>query len=645
MHSTTEHGDNARRSRAACLVLVAALALLIAAAPAQAAFPGVSGKLAYSSVQGGNTDIFTRSYAVLGQTPVSVAPAADLQPAYSADGTSIAFTSAAPGNFDVYTMRANGAGLTRVTTDAGADTDPAWSPDGSKVAFVSDRAGNGDIWVMNADGSGQVNLTSSVTPEDGPAWSPDGTKIAFARYANNRWSVTAMNTDGSGSVTLVTGSGSQDYREPAWSPSGAKLAFTEQAGGDRDVVVSAADGTGQVNVTNTAAYNEDGAAWSPDGLKIAFHSDRAGNGDVWVMDPDGTALENQTAANLGDDGSPDWGPAPAVPAVPSSPALAPFSDTGQSDSDGITREAAPTLIGIGQNGTTVELSVDGSPAGTVPVTGGMWVIAGVAMAEGEHSLSAVASGPAGNQSAASPPSSVTVDTTADAPAIDSDLPEPSDDLPTFWFSGEPGASFECRLSKSSAVVSGASSCDSPADYDLSSETAGVVEFDVRQTDVAGNVSPDGSQSFPFDPAADPSGPPAAPGAPDPRAGSVPRLAAGTLFFSGRSIDVGLQCPASAPADCKGRLVITVAAPKRRAHGAQISRRGRRLTIGSAKFNVRRGAKRSVAVRISRRGRNLFKDKGTIRAEVGLETRDPSGHRRVTRKTVRVKRGKGRSAQR
>jgi dipeptidyl aminopeptidase/acylaminoacyl peptidase len=643
MHSTTEHGENARRSRAACLVLVAAaLAVLTPAAPARAAFPGTPGKIAYSSTQGGNTDIFTRTYAVVGQTQVTTTAAVDQQPSYSADGLSIAFAGAAPGNFDVYSVHPNGSGLTRLTTSAGADTDPTWSPDGSKVAFVSDRVGNSDIWVMNSDGSGQVNLTASVAPEDGPAWSPDGTKIAFTRYLSSRWSIMTMNTNGTGVVTVASGSGAQDFREPAWSPSGAKLAFTEQAAGDRDIEVANADGTGQVNVTNTAAYNEDGAAWSPNGLKIAFHSDRAGNGDVWTMNPDGTSLQNQTTANAGDDGYPDWGPAHAPPAVPSAPALDQVSDSGQSDSDGITYDSAPAVTGTGENGSVVAVRVDGAPAGNAIVAGGSWSLSGVAMTEGDHVLTAVASDVAGDQSAASAPAAVTIDTTVDAPLIDSDLPDPSDDLPVFSFTGEPAATFECSLSAGSSVLSGAAPCDSPAIYDLVGQPAATLDFQVRQTDVAGNVSPLAAQSYRFD--AD-SEPPDDPGTPSPGTrGPVPRLA-GTLVFSGRSIDVGLQCPATASADCAGRIVLSVAAAKTRARGAAIARRGRRLTIGAARFTVRRGTRRGIAVHISRRGRNLFKNKSSVPVQVGLETRDPDGHKRVTRKVVRVKRGKSRSARR
>ena len=125
--------------------------------------------------------------------------------------------------------------------------------------------------------------------------------------------------------------------------------------------------------------------------------------------------------------------------------------------------------------------------------------------------------------------------------------------------------------------------------------------------------------------------------------SVPVLRASVLHFSGRSLAVPLACPATAPADCTGRILIRVNAPalrtRARSAGAQAARRGRKLKVGRASFRIAPGRNKTIAVQIARRGRVLFNDRKRTRAEVRLETRDSAGRKQVTRRTVRVKRGR------
>ncbi|HUU97683.1 MAG TPA: hypothetical protein VM487_18260, partial [Phycisphaerae bacterium] len=98
------------------LLLTLAAGVLTWQGPAEAAFPGVNGK--------------------------------------------IAFTTGRDGNYEIYVMNPDGSGLTRLTSNAAIDEAPAWSPDGTEIAFQTNRDGNYEIYVMNADGSGQTNLTN-----------------------------------------------------------------------------------------------------------------------------------------------------------------------------------------------------------------------------------------------------------------------------------------------------------------------------------------------------------------------------------------------------------------------------------------------------------------------------------------------------
>jgi hypothetical protein len=85
------------------------------------------------------------------------------------------------------------------------------------------------------------------------------------------------------------------------------------------------------------------------------------------------------------------------------------------------------------------------------------------------------------------------------PSIDGQPASPGrDQSPTWSFSGESGASFECRVESGSTVVSDWAACSDPKSYDLSSEPDGLYSFSVRATDAAGNTSPSASASYLLD---------------------------------------------------------------------------------------------------------------------------------------------------
>src|SRR6185503_3267014 len=57
----------------------------------------------------------------------------------------------------------------------------------------------------------------------------------------------------------------------------------------------------------------------------------------------------------------------------------------------------------------------------------------------------------------------------------------------FGFSGEAGATFECRVDRGATTISGWASCSSPRDVDLTADGDGTYTFSVRATDTAGNT--------------------------------------------------------------------------------------------------------------------------------------------------------------
>ncbi|EHN8791839.1 BapA prefix-like domain-containing protein [Enterobacter kobei] len=99
--------------------------------------------------------------------------------------------------------------------------------------------------------------------------------------------------------------------------------------------------------------------------------------------------------------------------APEIPQINAVSDSQLTNNVLYTRDGVPTLTGTGEPGSTVIVSVDGTPS-AVPVTvqpNGSWTwTADSTLADGQHTFTVSASDPAGNTSASSAPLNVTVDT-------------------------------------------------------------------------------------------------------------------------------------------------------------------------------------------------------------------------------------------
>ncbi|MBP2228898.1 hypothetical protein J2847_002190 [Azospirillum agricola] len=104
-----------------------------------------------------------------------------------------------------------------------------------------------------------------------------------------------------------------------------------------------------------------------------------------------------------------------APSAPGTPSLSAGSNSG-STADSITSVFAPTITGTAEANSLVTLYDGTTNLGTVTANGsGAWSMTTPSLADGAHTLSAVALDPAGNTSAASAPLTVTIDTTAAAP--------------------------------------------------------------------------------------------------------------------------------------------------------------------------------------------------------------------------------------
>jgi Tol biopolymer transport system component len=291
--------------------VVAAIAALALAAPAQAAFPGQNGKIAFSDKRDDpnpsgchpncNYEIYSVNPDGTGVSRLTNHPGPDVRPAWSPNGQRIVFNRYSP-EAEIVVMGANG----EAPTSLGPGLDPSWSAEreGSKIVFVAIGecgAGTGGIWTMNADGTGRRFIACGPPGigEDGegnPVWSPDGRLIAFGADLAE-FDIFTVQPDGANRTNLTTSPNDID-RNANWSPDGASIAWGRDQFTGEAIWTMNRDGTGKAQLISGASD----PAWSPDGTRIVVNDLAAG---LRVYNANGTGGALVTSGV-----EPDWQPLP-----------------------------------------------------------------------------------------------------------------------------------------------------------------------------------------------------------------------------------------------------------------------------------------------------------------------------------------------
>ena len=304
--------------------LLVALAAVPLAKPAEAAFPGENGLIAFASNRAtgegvdnpeGDFEIFTMNPDGTDLTQLTHNAAFDFDPDWSAGGEKMAFESDRDRFSNIFTMNADGTEQTNITNDPSINRSPAYAPDGERVAFESNRTAgegvdnperDGEIFVQSTDGTGLEQLTTNTALRDAaPDWSPDGKKIAFITTRDFGFEIYTMNADGSKQMNR-----SQDFGfegDPSWSPDGGRIAYSTSRDGGTEVYRMRSDGSAQKRLTDNGVPTDSGPVFSPDGRQIAFQSNRDGNFEIYKMRTDGKGPVNLTNDPAGDF-TPDWQP-------------------------------------------------------------------------------------------------------------------------------------------------------------------------------------------------------------------------------------------------------------------------------------------------------------------------------------------------
>jgi Tol biopolymer transport system component len=300
-------------------------AMGIQPAPADAAFPGANGRIAFSSdrLEAGYFDIWTMAADGSDFVRLTYSPLADFFATWSPGGTSIAFTRYNSPDLDdgeIWIMKADGSGLKRLTNNAADDTDPTFSPDGARIAFSSNRDGDYEIYVMNVDGSQIVRTTNNVGITDAhAAWSPKGDKLAFASDRDGSVDIWTMKPDGSSTTNITMQVQPVYYFHPDWSPDGTAILYEQFwfTGTDWEHAL-VYDILGNSNTLLPSPHDgyDEFPVISPDGQYWIWDSNRANpeGSSLFITGADGFSPSNLSNAPSSDV-APDWQPIPAFPLV------------------------------------------------------------------------------------------------------------------------------------------------------------------------------------------------------------------------------------------------------------------------------------------------------------------------------------------
>jgi Tol biopolymer transport system component len=299
-------------------LLLGGLALLLAApAPTLASNPvGKDGRIAFTRVEAGQTDVWTMGGDGSGQVNLTKTPApiSETVPAFSPEGRRIAFVRGTA----VWVMNDDGSGQAQLTTPSAQDFDnqPSFSPDGRTIVFTRCFGQvQCDLLAVNEDGSAEANLTNTTGPvaEFSPDFSPDGRRIAFTRIDENAGSdagdLLVMNVDGSDQAPFSPNPDDED--ESDFSPDGETIAFARFVDGlQNDLFTIGAGGLGESPLTTTPMpQREEEPSFSGSGQSLAFSDEDTGDGrsDIARINSDGSGRLNLTGtSNPVDETSPDW---------------------------------------------------------------------------------------------------------------------------------------------------------------------------------------------------------------------------------------------------------------------------------------------------------------------------------------------------
>ena len=210
--------------------------------------------------------------------------------AWTPDGK-IVYTSLAGGNLDLWIMNADGTNQKQLTTDPREDTSPLVSPDGRYIVFNSLRGPLPSVWRMNLDGSNVKQLTDK---EDYPlAITPDSKSIIFTSWRTTKMSLWRISIDGGEPVQISN----LFITAGSISPDGKLIACRyreENPNSPMKLLLLPIEGGAPVKSIDLLPTTGGALQWSPDGKSLLVADNRTGTSNLWSLPLDGGPMKQIT---------------------------------------------------------------------------------------------------------------------------------------------------------------------------------------------------------------------------------------------------------------------------------------------------------------------------------------------------------------
>ena len=287
------------------------------------------GKLAFSRVVGGDSEIFVMDADGTDLRQITYNRVDDWEPSWSPDGKRIVYVR------DWRKRKPRGPRLMIVSATGGKPEvfykycddlyDPEWSPDGRWIAFESDAGEDGsDLLAHSVTGHKKkiIAWTDENSYEGNAEWSPDGMSVARVSYYDYGDIFISPFPRGRGvtSESHLRSTEAFEMSPLAWSPDSNTMLYSDDhwetaldvslegdsgwdiysipiAGGDPVILIG---GPGQQMVGD----------WSGDGSMFVYRSNEDGSPDLYLSSADGQARWKLIELD-GKEGLPDWWTPPA----------------------------------------------------------------------------------------------------------------------------------------------------------------------------------------------------------------------------------------------------------------------------------------------------------------------------------------------
>jgi len=203
----------------------------------------------------------------------------------------IVYSSIAGGNVDLWIMNADGTNQKQLTSDAAMDYSPYVSPDGRYIFFGSMRGPMPSVWRMDIDGN---NLKQVTDQEDYlQDLTPDGKWVIYSSWRTTKQSLWRVSIDG-GQPEQISNLFISNARV---SPDGKFLACKyrdEDPNSPIRLIILPIEGGTPLKSFDLLPTTNGSPEWSPDGKSVTIGDSRTGTLNLWSFPLDGGPMKQLT---------------------------------------------------------------------------------------------------------------------------------------------------------------------------------------------------------------------------------------------------------------------------------------------------------------------------------------------------------------